>query len=486
MPTTGPLVCATVTGRNMAELRARRDAVAGADLIELRLDSVADPDVAGALDGRRLPVIVTCRRQDEGGWFRGDEGKRRALLLEALDLGADHVDLEWAHGFDDVIRRRDGRNIVLSFHDFDGVPADIEARVDAMAALRPDVLKVAVTVSRLAECGRLAAIGRRHANRRMVLLGMGQAGLVTRIVPGRFGSCWTYAGPGIAPGQLDLDQLHREFRFSRIGPSTAIYGIAGRPVSHSLSPAIHNAAFDQLGLDAAYVPLAAADIDDLIEGVEVLGVAGASVTAPFKVDVMRGLAALDEDARLTGAVNTLVRGAGGWQGCNTDLHGFLAGCAGLDLNNRRVAVLGTGGAARAVALAAQRAGAVVTCYGRDRGKTQALAARLGVGGALRPVPAGSWDLLVNATPVGTHPDADAPAFPEATYDGAVAYDLVYNPARTRFLQEAAARGCRTIGGLGMLIEQARRQVELWTGFRPGPVPMRDAAEWKLSREAERA
>jgi shikimate dehydrogenase len=318
----------------------------------------------------------------------------------------------------------------------------------------------------------------------MVLIAMGEAGLATRILPGRFGSCWTYAGDGVAPGQIGIERLLGEFRFRRIGPHTELYGIAGRPVAHSLSPAMHNAAFEQLGLDAAYVPVAAADIDDLFEGVRVLGVAGLSVTAPFKASVMTGLASLDADARETGAVNTLVRDGGGWRGHNTDLEGFLAGCAGFDLGRQRVAVLGTGGAARAVALAARRSGAEVTCYGRDLAKARALAAAFGVGASLRPVPPGSWDVLVNATPVGTHPDADTSSFPESAYGGGVAYDLVYNPPRTRFLRDASARGCRTIGGLEMLVAQARRQIQLWTGLRPDPEPMRKAAEWKLSRQAE--
>ena len=486
MTTARALVCATVTGRDMAELRARRDAVRGADLVEMRLDAVDAPDVAGALEGRTLPVVLTCRHRGEGGWFAGPEEQRRALLLEAFDRGAEYVDLEWTCGFDDLVRSRRGRNIVLSFHDFDGCPDDLEARVEAMAALDPEVLKVAVTVRRLAECARLAAVAARHPGRRLVLIGMGEAGTATRVLPSRFGSCWTYAGDGVAPGQIDLDRLLTEFRFGRIGPRAALYGIAGRPLAHSLSPAMHNAAYNELGVEAAYVPLAAADLDDLLEGAAALDVAGVSVTAPFKESVMTRLASVDEEARLAGAVNTLVRGAGGWHGCNTDMHGFLAGCAGLHLAGRRVAVLGTGGAARAVALAARRSGASVTCYGRDRARGTALAEALGVGAAGRPVPPGSWDVLVNATPVGTHPAIDQTAFPESCYDGEVAYDLVYNPPRTRFLRDAAAGGCRTIGGLDMLVEQARRQVELWTGLRPDAEPMRQAAQRALARQAERA
>ena len=486
MATGRALVCATVTGRDMAELRARRDAARGADLVEVRLDTVATPDVAGALAGRARPVVVTCRHRGEGGRFEGPEDARRALLLEAFESGAEYVDLEWACGFDDIVRARRGRNVVLSFHDFDGCPDDLESRVEAMAALDPDVLKVAVAVRRLTDCARLAAVAQRYAGRRLVMIGMGEAGAVTRIMPGRFGSCWTYAGDGIAPGQIGLDRLLTEFRVGRIGARTALYGVAGRPIAHSLSPAMHNAAFDQLGVDAVYAPLAAADVEDLVAGAAALDVAGVSVTAPYKLDVMARLASIDDEARRAGAVNTMVRAEGGWHGCNTDIGGFLAGCGGFDLGHRRVAVLGTGGAARAVAIAALRAGASVTCYGRDRAHADALAAAVGTRAALRPVPAASWDVLVNATPVGTHPACDDTPFPESRYDGEAVYDLVYNPPRTRFLRDAAAGGCRTIGGLEMLVQQARLQIALWTGRTPDAEPMRQAAVRALARQAEQA
>ena len=125
-------LCATVTGRTTSELRARRDAARDADLIELRLDHVRDPDVDGALAGRRQPVVVTCRPAWEGGRFQGAEEERRRILERALELGADFVDVEWRAGFDDLIRARKGRNILLSAHDFDGVPDDLAARQRAM------------------------------------------------------------------------------------------------------------------------------------------------------------------------------------------------------------------------------------------------------------------------------------------------------------------------------------------------------------------
>src|SRR6266852_2290638 len=127
-----PLLCVTVTAPTTAELRHRRDEVAGADLVELRLDSVSDPTVAGALAGRRRPVIVTCRPEWEGGGFKGSEEERRHLLADAIALGAEHVDIEWRAHFDDLVSQSGGRRVVLSHHDFDGVPADLAGVVQAM------------------------------------------------------------------------------------------------------------------------------------------------------------------------------------------------------------------------------------------------------------------------------------------------------------------------------------------------------------------
>ena len=475
-----PLLCATLTASRTADLCAQRDRVDGADLVEMRLDAVVDPDVRAALADRRLPTLVTCRPRDQGGMFRGSEEERRTLLREAIDAGADFVDLEWHRGFEDWIRRRGGRGIVLSHHDFSGVPSDLEAIVSAMAASEAEIIKVAVMVSCLSDCVRLAEIGRRYPDRRLVLIGMGEAGVVTRVCPARFGSCWTYAGAAVAPGQLTVEQMRREFRFGRIGAGTPLYGILGRPVSHSVSPAMHNAAYDALGVDAVYVPLAAASVDDWVGAADALGLRGASITAPFKEQLLPHLAAVDRTSAAIGAVNTVVRRADGWHGTNTDAAGFLAGFGEPVEAGVRAAILGAGGAARAAAFALRDAGCAVTCFARAGSSAGALAAALGVEAAARPVPPGSWDVLVNATSVGTHPDGGVSAFPEGEFTGRMVYDLVYNPPITRLMREAAARGCRTIGGLEMLVEQARLQIQQWTGRMPDAAVLRDAAQWKLS------
>ena len=188
-------LCVTVTGSDMADLRRRRDAVTGADLVELRLDTVSDPDAAGALAGRRLPAIVTCRPTWEGGAFAGSEDARRRLLADALAAGAEYVDVEARAGFDDLIATTAGRRIVLSAHYFGGLPPDLEARVRAMQSTGTEVVKVAVTVARLSDCVILRDIAERVSDgRRLVLIGMGEQGAITRLLPSRFRSRWQPPG----------------------------------------------------------------------------------------------------------------------------------------------------------------------------------------------------------------------------------------------------------------------------------------------------
>jgi len=139
-------LCVTVTAATMAELRQQRDQVTDADLIELRLDTVSDPDVPAALAGRTRPVIITCRPVWEGGSFRGSEEERKQILAEAIALGAEYVDIEARARFDDLIAQTGGRRIVLSAHDYHGVPIDLHARAHAMRSTGAEIIKIAATL----------------------------------------------------------------------------------------------------------------------------------------------------------------------------------------------------------------------------------------------------------------------------------------------------------------------------------------------------
>jgi 3-dehydroquinate dehydratase / shikimate dehydrogenase len=470
----------------MAELRRARDEVRDADLVELRLDAVREPDAALAVADRRLPVIVTCRPRWEGGLFEGSEDDRLVLLRRAWEAGAEYVDVEQAAPFAPAfLASTAGRRIVLSMHDFNGLPPDLGDRARAMGETPAAVIKIAVRAATLSDAVEVFGLQRLLPGRELVAIGMGVPGLATRVLAARAGCCWTYAGDAWAPGQMPAAVLRSGFRFGAIGRNTAVYGVVGRPIAHSLSPAMHNAAFATEGIDAVYLPLEAADAEDFLAFARAVDLQGASVTAPFKVSLARHVG-LDAEANRAGALNTLVRDGAAWRATNTDVDGFLAPLrAKLALRGIRGTVLGGGGAARAAAYALRREGAIVTVCARRREQAEHIGATLDVQSAAWPPAAGSWDLLVNATPVGTAPGVDDTPWPDARFDGRFVYDLVYNPPVTRLLREAAGAGCATLGGLEMLVAQAQQQFLLWTGRRPDVAVMRGAAARALKERGWR-
>ena len=471
MPMREPQVCVTVTGRTMEELRRARDLAEGADLVEVRLDGVERPDAAGALDGRLKPTIVTCRPKWEGGTFDGSEEERRLILETASAAGAEFVDVESQSSFAPfLIRSRRGRGVVLSMHAFGALPSDLEQRAAAMRSTGAEVIKIAVETRRLADLLPLFDVASAARDDdgacSHVLIGMGAPGVPSRVLASRLCNRWTYAGSGVAPGQLPASQLLGDFRFRRIRPDAALYGVVGSPVGHSRSPAMHNAGFAALGLNAAYVPLETEDADDFVRFARAMELRGASITAPLKVALMGHVDEIEPLARRVGAINTLVVRNGRWVGANTDVHGFLHPLAGrIALKGVRAVVLGAGGAARGVAIALADQGARVTICARRPEAAREIADLVGGTAGAIPPRAGSWDVLVNATPVGSAVDPRSP-LAGAPLDGEMVFDLVYAPAETRLLADARGAGCLTIGGLEMLVAQAERQFELWTGQRP--------------------
>lgn len=443
----------------MAALRAARDAVRHADLVELRLDGVADASVAGALEGRRLPVIVTCRPAWEGGRFDGSEEERQRMLGEALRLGAEYVDVESRAGFAGrLIQQSGGARMVISSHDFEGVPADLAARVRAMRATGAEVVKTAVSARRLRDALPLRDL---TGDGRTIAIAMGNAGVPTRLLAAHFGSCWTYAGAGVAPGQVPAARMIETFRFRRVTAQTTVYGVVGTHVVESLSPSIQNAAFDRADVDAVYVPFETDAFDDFLAFARAMNVAGASVTMPFKAAALGSATQVDDMTRRVGAANTLRRADGGWEATNTDVDGFLAPLAGRDLRGARVTILGAGGAARAVVVALLSVGARPTVCARRVEQARTVAAVGADVGEWPPRP-GSWDVLVNCTPLGGVAHPDESPLPGGPFGGRLVYDLIYRPAETRLMREARAAGCETIGGEPMLRAQARKQFEWWT------------------------
>lgn len=474
------LLCETVTGETMAELRAARDRVVAADLVELRLDGVRDVDVAGALAGRRVPAVVTCRAAWEGGRFDRAEEDRRRILQQALAAGAEFVDVEWKAGFAELIAE-DPRRVVVSHHDFTGMPRDLAERATAMRRTGAGTIKMAVSPDRLSDLIALKSVA---AGGAAIVIGMGAVGVTTRLLSTRFGSVWTYAGRGVAPGQMPAARMVDEFRFRAVGADTRLYGVVSRTAMHSLSPVMHNAAFEAAGLDAVYVPLQAADFDDFLRYADAVGIEGASVTIPFKLDALAAADRCEGPATEVGAANTLRRRGGRWEATNTDVAGFVAPLAELmacEPVGRRASVLGAGGSARAVAAGLRQAGFAVTVHARRAAQARELATTLG--GVVGPWPPvdGSWDVLVNTTPLGSASARDASPLPGGPFGGQLVYDLTYGRGESALLREARTHGCRVLDGLPMLVAQAERQFEWWTGQPPMAGVMAEAAARALAQ-----
>jgi 3-dehydroquinate dehydratase / shikimate dehydrogenase len=480
-----PLLCVTVTAATTAELCRKRDSVDDADLVELRLDSVSDPDVAAALDGRRRPVVVTCRPAWEGGTFKGSEEERKRILADALAFGAEYVDVEWRASFSDLIARTGGKRIVLSAHDFHAVPIDLEGRVRAMRSTGAEVVKIAAATTSLSDCIPLLELGSAAGgDRGLIVIGMGPYGFATRVLAARFGSRWTYAGALSDIGQVSARALLNDYHFRAVSESTAVYGVAGGSVAHSVSPSIHNAAFRAARVDAVYLPFPAASAEDFHRFARALGISGASVTIPLKVALLDYVDEVSSVARRIGAINTIRVENGRWLGDNTDAAGFLEPLleriapAGL-----RVSVLGAGGAARAVTVALASSGCTVRLHARNRAQAEEVATLAPVALGPWPPEPGSWDLLVNCTPIGLYPRVDDTPVPKEQLSGRYVYDLIYNPPATRLLRDAASLGCQTLGGLDMLVAQARAQFQWWTGSKPHAGVMREAALKRLAEFA---
>ena len=469
-----------VTGRTMNDIRTHRDAVTGADLVEMRLDTVDRPDVAGALQGRKGPVIVTCRAAWEGGFFTGSEEERRRILEQAMEQGAEFVDIEARAAFTpEMIRTHGGRRLIVSSHVFGPVPDDLEAQWDALRSSGAEIAKLAVEAHSLTDTLRLMKLADRSGTDASgpghVLIAMGDAGVASRILSTRIGNAWTYAGDNVAPGQVSLSRMLNDFRFRDLAAETAVYGVVGNPVMHSLSPVMHNAGFRCLGIDAVYLPLLAADAADVVTFARGLGLSGVSITAPFKVALMEYADQLDPLAQRVGAINTLAMRDGRWHGYNTDVHGFVAPLLARLRNplwlpafagrRLRASILGAGGAARAVAVGLADMGAEVTVCARRPEAARELADLVGGTPGTLPPAAGSWDVLVNSTSWDGDATVNTP-MAGAALDGRLVYELLYMPPVTRLMADARAAGCEVIGGLEMLVAQAEKQFEIWTGQAP--------------------
>lgn len=507
------LICVPVCERRVSNLpEAIRRASQLADVIELRLDYLEDADAIAALkqldnllSTDRNSFIFTFRPKAQGGrhtlglserihiWTnifrRLREGHLSARVFADIEL--DLLESEDAAELKALLEET---RVICSYHDFEGVPANLEEIYERIRKTRAGVIKIAVRARDITDCISVFHLLERARLEKleMIAIAMGEAGILTRILGPSRGSFLTYAAMdaehSTAPGQISAKELRDLYRVQEITEQTEIMGLMGAPVSHSFSPQMHNRAFAACNIDAVYIPFEVSDAREFLTRMVHPGtrevkwnLRGLSVTAPHKSVLMEHLDWIEPAAKEIGAVNTILVQDDILCGYNTDVSGFLAPLREKfkTLRNLRVAVIGAGGAARSALWGLSREGASLTLCARDVEKARQLAEQFDASlQQLEGAGFDGFDLVVNATPLGTRGlrETETPALASRLRGARLVYDLVYNPPVTRFTREALEAGCEIIGGLPMLIAQAAEQFKLWTN-RDAPVEiMRGVAE----------
>jgi 3-dehydroquinate dehydratase/shikimate dehydrogenase len=485
------MICVSIArGRHRHVIAEHRHLVQqGAQLVELRLDYIGgEVNLRRLLADRPSPVVITCRRERDGGKWTGSEEQRLMLLRSAIAEGVEYVDLE--EDVAGLIPRYGKTKRIVSLHDFRRTPDDLEQIHARLVGMDPDVIKLATTANQPHDNWRMLKLMERSKVPTVVIC-MGDIGTPSRILAGRFGAPFTFATfhheRTLAPGQLSFNQMIDIYHYENIDRQTVVYGVIGDPIGQSLSPMIHNAAFRKLGINAVYVPFRVPreHLTQFLEDAPTLGIKGLSVTIPHKEAVLRKLTSMDESMKGIGAVNTLLfQGDKGIVGFNTDHQAALDSLEKAleehygrpdTLDNQTALVLGAGGAAKAIGFGLKRLGAQVVIAGRTNQRASQLADALDCKTvdwpsrySLQP------DIVVNCTPVGMHPNVDATPYDKHHLrPSMVVFDTVYNPENTLLVKEARIQSCTVVTGVEMFVRQACLQFKLFTGQEAPSDLMRD-------------
>jgi len=492
-------ICGVAAAATARELRILlREALRLTRTVELRLDWLRndlerqkflnwlkDSRPKGAV------IVATCRRRVGGGELVGDAGAELYWLIKARQAGCQWCDLEV-----ETLRELPEESVegcaippkvMLSMHDFRRTPKlPRELRVPPHGGV--DAIKMAAMSRTIGDSVRLLKVLRHSRN--VVVVPMGEIGLPARLLALREGSALAYApvAAATAPGQVHLRDFKEMYRVDKITGKTRVFGVIGNPIGHSMSPLLHSTGYIAAKKDAVLLPFLVERLDDFLKAAPELGVEGFSVTIPHKEAIFRRLDGCEPLAERIGAVNTVtIRRDGSLCGHNTDYLGVLRALERkIQPRGSRVVILGAGGSARAAAFALAQAGAEVFICARREEAARALARAVG-GEAVRrsALRKGRYDALLNATPVGMHPqDGISPVRPGELHCSVV-MDFIYRPAQTKLLQIAAARKIRTVSGVEMFLAQGIAQWELWMGSRAPEAAMRRAVLRALQAEKQK-
>lgn len=452
--------------------------------MEFRLDYLSNP-IAGLpklkhfLDMHpEATVIATCRRALNGGKFKGSASSQLDILTKAAAAGFQMVDIELQSAqilkAAELADLKDKVGVILSFHDFKSTKK-LEESFAEMKHYPADFYKVVSTATTLNDNVHMMKFLQAHsAQFEMVGLCMGEQGIISRVLAVRAGSIFTFAaatrGEETAPGQVTAGDLRDTYRIEIVDAATQVYGVAGDPVAHSMSPIMMNTAFRRETVNAVYLGLHARTLKDLMSCVHEIPIRGLSITMPYKQDIVKVLTNSDLLTKQIGACNTVVRGQDGkLYGFNTDVAGIMVPLEQrLTLQGARVLVVGAGGVARAAAFGLKNKGAEVFIINRTAEKGQALARQAKAKYMKRAdVAKSSFDVIINATPVGMGGNKQSP-LEEKELNTKYLFDLVYVPAETKLTKMAKAKNIQVIPGLEMFVQQGARQFEIWTG-KPAPI-----------------
>jgi 3-dehydroquinate dehydratase / shikimate dehydrogenase len=483
-------ICASVSaGTRDDAVRQILEAEKIADLIEVRFDHVADSELPLLLNylrenGAAKPLIATYRAPDQGG-----RGPTSAALRK--EFWANLGNAFWAVDLEEDVFDAFGNGPlrILSFHDFHASGVNAQEVFARLISRKPEVIKYAYMAADVTDTIPAWNMLKwaENISQPLIAIAMGEAGKITRILGPAYGSQWTYGSIGTetAPGQIPVRDLEEIYRVTELSRETRVYGVIGDPVSRSRSPAIHNAAFAGAGLNSVFVPLLVKDIGGFIQRMvrpatrEVdLNFGGFAVTMPHKLTIMGHLDDIDETAKAIGAVNTVSISGGRLHGHNTDAEGFIRPLLSRlgSPRDARAAVFGAGGAARACTYALKREGVSVTVFARDPLKAGKLAAEFGVASdKIDNAQLASFDIVVNATPVGMNDTDTVPFSLNGLDQTKLVYDLVTSTEPTALIKAARRADVESVTGVEMLIEQAALQFEIWTGKKPPVDTMKEAA-----------
>ncbi|XP_039690771.1 bifunctional 3-dehydroquinate dehydratase/shikimate dehydrogenase, chloroplastic isoform X2 [Medicago truncatula] len=497
------LICVPIMGETIQKMIAdiQKAKLNGADLVEIRLDSLKTFNPSQDLNTfmqqhHSLPFLFTYRPKWEGGMYEGDENQRLDALRLAMELEADYIDIELkvAHQFYDSIRGKtyNKTKVIVSSHNYQQTPSvedlgNLVARIQATGA---DIVKIATTAVEITDVARMFEI-MVHSQVPFIGLVMGDRGLISRILCAKFGGYLTFgtleSGVVSAPGQPTLKDLLHLYNFRQIGPDTKVYGIVGKPVSHSKSPILFNEAFKTIGFDGVFVFLLVDDLANFLRTYSSTDFVGFSVTIPHKEAALKCCDEVDPVAKSIGAVNCVVRRPtdGKLIGYNTDYVGAISaiedglrgkhidsGTAVSPLAGKLFVVIGAGGAGKALAYGAKEKGARIVIANRTYDRARELADVIG-GDALTLNDLDNYHpedgmILANTTSIGMQPKVDeTPISKHALKFYSLVFDAVYTPKMTRLLKEAEESGATIVTGLEMFIGQAYRQYEHYTGL-PAP------------------